>query len=116
MEKRPTASPTPTTLVEPPTPGCDPLTQHRLEIAAKLTCGGLLTVSEAATFLAVHSETIRRALRRGTLRGVRPPHCAEWRILPADLSQFIGVPLSILASNSQSSSAQVVHTPGRRRR
>jgi excisionase family DNA binding protein len=97
-------------------PSADPLLQHRRVIAAKLACGGLLTVAEAASFLAVHAETIRRALRRGTLRGVRPPHCAEWRILPADLSRFIGVSLSTLACNAELPSAYVTETPRPRRR
>jgi excisionase family DNA binding protein len=96
-------------------PGADPLMQDRLVIAAKLSCGGLLTVSEAASFLAVHAETIRRALRRGRLRGVRPPNCSEWRILPTDLSQYVGVPLSVLATNAQSQFTQPTAAPGGRR-
>lgn len=81
---------------------------QRAEIAAKLAEGGLLTVAEAAMVLAVHVETIRRALRRGSLRGVRPPRHAEWRILPGDLSQYVGVPLSILAANAHSESGRSV--------
>ena len=71
----------------------------RATITAKLAAGGCLTVPEVAMYLAVHAETIRRALRRGTLKGVRPQGQAEWRILPGDLAGYIGVPLSLLAAN-----------------
>lgn len=71
----------------------------RAAITAKLSAGGCLTVGEAAMYLAVHAETIRRALRRGTLKGVRPQGHGEWRILPCDLAGYIGVPLALLAAN-----------------
>ncbi len=75
----------------------DDVIGERIVIAAKLCAGGCLTVHEAAIYLAVHAETIRRALRRGTLKGVRPQGLGEWRIVPADLAAYIGVPLAHLA-------------------
>ena len=71
----------------------------RAAISAKLFAGGCLTVGEVAMYLAVHAETIRRALRRRILKGVRPQGHGAWRILPGDLAGYIGVPLALLAAN-----------------
>lgn len=46
---------------------------------------GLVTVEEAAKFLKVHHETLRKWLRQGTLRGVKIGGGRMWRIPKAEL-------------------------------
>lgn len=45
----------------------------------------LVTVEEAAKFLKVHHETLRKWLRQGTVRGVKIGGGRMWRIPKAEL-------------------------------
>jgi excisionase family DNA binding protein len=48
----------------------------------------LFTVDEAAEFLKVHPESVRRWLRDGKLHGHRVTRRAGWRIPEAELRKF----------------------------
>jgi excisionase family DNA binding protein len=57
---------------------------------ARVTTDRLLTVEETAQQLSLSTETIRRWLRDGRLRGVRlGERRAGWRIAERDLAAFI---------------------------
>lgn len=66
-----------------------------------------LTVAEAADYLQLSEETIRRMLREGRLRGVQPAgRRGGWRVSRAELERFLatGTPrrLSALSQSKQS--------------
>ena len=46
----------------------------------------LLTVAEVAEYLRLREPAVRRAIRRGDLRGFKAGR--EWRVEPADLERF----------------------------
>jgi excisionase family DNA binding protein len=52
---------------------------------------GLLTIDQAATYLQVNPETVRRWLRRGVLAGINLGGSAGWRIERDDLRHFVDV-------------------------
>ena len=49
----------------------------------------LLTVRDIATRLRVTSETVRRWLRAGALRGIRLSDRAGWRVPAEELERFL---------------------------
>ncbi len=49
----------------------------------------LLTPDEVAKILKVHSETVRRWLREGTLSGIKLGQSLRWRIKREELDRYI---------------------------
>lgn len=49
----------------------------------------LLTPDEVAKILKVHSETVRRWLREGTLSGIKLGKSLRWRIKREELDRYI---------------------------
>lgn len=54
-----------------------------------MEAGHTISVEEAAKWLGVTIETIRRYLRRGELRGYRLGKKSGWRIQPSDLEDLV---------------------------
>ena len=72
------------------------LTHFPSSVIEKLSVGRMLSPDDVAEFSGYHVESIRRALRRGTLSGVRPRGQDSWRIPPASVADWLGIPLSEL--------------------
>lgn len=76
--------------------------------------GQVLTVEEAAARLRTTPETIRRWLRSGKLRGVRPGGTKlGWRIPEAEIARVLGVDAAPAPTAGDRTSSDSDNAPGK---
>ncbi len=73
---------------------------NRSEAVEKLRLGLPLDTHEVAAISGAHPESVRRALRKGHLRGNRPVGLRDWRVTRDALAAWLRVPVAELVPSS----------------